>query len=133
MSSDTIANMLSTIKNASMVNKEFVEVSHSKEREAVAKVLKESGFLEEVKVFKPEGKPYKGLHLGLSYDSSGIPAIKDLRRLSRPGRRMYRKSSELRPVKNGYGLLVVSTSRGVMSGEQARKKRLGGEVVCEVW
>ncbi len=132
MSVDTIANMLSTIKNAYSVGKEFIEVPYSRENEEIAKIFKNHGFIGDIKVFKDKERSHKGLHLDLSYEN-GRPAITDAKRLSRPGRRKYRGADELRPVKSGYGLLVVSTSRGIMSGEEARKKRLGGELICKVW
>jgi small subunit ribosomal protein S8 len=130
---DPIANLLSKIKNAALVGKEYVEVSYSKEKEAIMRVLEKEGFVKKVKVFKPKDEPAKGLHIDLAYNDNRLPVIMDLRRVSKPGRRIYRKSTELKSVKGGYGLLVVSTSRGIMSGAEARKKRLGGELICEVW
>ena len=130
---DPIANMLSAIKNSYMVGKPFIEIPYSKQREQVAKVLEKRGFLAKIKVFNPKDAPYKGLHLDLAYDETKVPSLNEIMRVSRPGRRLYMKASELRPVKSGYGLLVVSTPRGMMSGEDARKKKLGGEVICKVW
>lgn len=130
---DTIANMLSTIKNAYLVGKSSVELPYSIQKEEVAKVLEEKGFLEKVKTFKYEDKDYKGLHLDLAYDEFGMPMLNDIKRISKPGRRIYKKADQLRSVKGGYGLLIVSTPRGLMSGEEARKKRLGGELICTAW
>ena len=130
---DRVANLLSTIKNAYLVNKEAVEVPYSKQLEQVANVLKKEGFVKKVKPFKYSGKAFKGLRIDLSYDDNELPVLLDLERVSKPGRRIYKKAEELGSVKGGYGVLVVSTSRGVMSGEEARKKRLGGEVICKVW
>ena len=132
MSSDTIANMLSTIKNAVMVRKTFVEIPHSKQNEEIAKVLEGRGFVGKVKVFSHKGSTHKGLHIDLAYDEE-IPVLNNIRRVSRPGRRIYKQSGDLRLVKGGHGLLVISTSRGIMSGEEAKKKSLGGEVLCEAW
>ncbi|MBD3366095.1 30S ribosomal protein S8 [candidate division WWE3 bacterium] len=130
---DTLSNMLSTIKNAYLVRKEAVEVPYSKQSEAVAKVLEASGFVKKVKSFKHKGKAYKGLSIELSYDETDLPKLMNVRRISKPGRRIYKKADEIRSVKGGYGVLVVSTPRGIMSGDEARKRRLGGELICEVW
>ncbi len=133
MSVDTIANMLSMLKNASLVGKKAIELPYSKQKEAIAKVLESRGFVAKVKVFKDKNLPYKSLHIDLAYSEDGTPAIRDLRRVSKPGRRMYRSAKALRSVKGGLGVAVVSTSRGIMSGLDAKKKRLGGEIICEVW
>jgi len=130
---DTIANLLSIIKNAYMVNKPSVEVVYSKQLEDIAKILELKGFIKKVKTFKFKGKVFKGLHLDLSYDDSDLPVLMDIKRVSKPGRRVYKKASEIKPINNGHGLLVISTPRGIMSDEDARKKRLGGEVICKVW
>jgi small subunit ribosomal protein S8 len=128
---DNLSNMLSIIKNAAMARKPYVEVFHSNECEHVAKVLKEKGYLSEVKVFKPKDKSYKMIRLDLAYDNA-LPQISELKRISKPGRRVYKGSAQLRPVKSGYGMLIISTSRGIMSGEEAKVKKLGGELLCEV-
>lgn len=134
MSIDRLSNMLSTIKNASMAKKEVVEVIHTKECEAVANVLKENGYLTEVKVFKHKGSPAKGLHLELakSEDTEEF-VLSDVKRVSKPGRRLYTNYSDIKLVMGGRGVLVLSTSRGVMSGKDARNKKLGGEILCEVY
>jgi len=131
MSVDTISNMLSAIKNASMVGKQSIELPHSKACEQVAKVIKKSGYLDEVKTFKHKKSKLKGLNITLSY-KDGKSAITDIKRVSKPGRRMYESYKSIPTIKPEYGLFVVSTSRGVMSGEDARTKRLGGEVICKV-
>lgn len=128
---DTIAIMLSSIKNASMAKRTSVEMFHSKECEAIAKVLKDRGFLSEVKTFKPSGEQFKKLHLELALEGK-TPVVTDVKMLSKPGKRVYAGYADLRRVSAGFGVLVVSTSRGVMSGEEARKKKLGGELICEV-
>jgi len=131
MSGDTIANMLSQIKNATMAGHESVELPHSKVREEILKVLEEAGFVKEVKVFKESGMPYKSLHIEFVYED-GRSMIRDVRRISQPGRRAYSPSSEIKMTNPKYGVVVVSTSAGIMSGEDARKKKLGGEIICEV-
>jgi small subunit ribosomal protein S8 len=131
MSNDRLSDMLSSIKNAAMAGKPFIEVLFTKECESVAKNLEKAGFLSGVKSFKPEGKPFKMLRLDLAYEN-GIAKISDVKRVSKPGRRVYKGYQELRPMAGGFGVRVVSTSRGVMSSIEAKKKKLGGEVICEV-
>lgn len=132
MSVDLLSNMLSAVKNAAMVNKTSLEVLHSNECESVAKVLKDKGYLTAVKKFKPKGKKFHMLRLDIAY-SANKPMFENIARVSKPGRRIYKKGPEIRPVLNGFGTLVVSTSRGVMDGESAKKKKLGGEVLCKIW
>ena len=132
MTIDRISNMLSSLKNATMARKAIVETFHTKECEAIAKLLQEKGFLAEVKTFKPKETPYKMLHLKISADGKTFN-INDIKRISKPGRRIYRKSEEIGLSKEGFGIFVISTSRGIMDGESARKKKLGGEMICEVF
>ncbi len=106
---------------------------YTKEAEAVAKVLESKGFLENVKVFKEKDASYKKLHLDITYDENNLPKITNVKRVSKPGRRIYLSSKDLRVSKSGYGTFVVSTSRGVMDSKDAKYKKLGGEVLCEVF
>ncbi len=129
---DLISNVLSTVKNSSMSGKKFVEVSYSKMVEEVIKILKEEQFIDGYKVFKPEGSPFKMIHIDIKYEG-GVGRISQIKKISKPGRRVYKEARKIREIMNGFGLAVVSTSRGVMSGRDARKKRLGGEVICEVY
>lgn len=131
MSADTVANMLSGIKNASLVSKEFIEIPYSKMNESVAKVLKKSDFISEVKVFKEKGVTHKSLRIDLAYEE-GESKIRDIKRVSKSGRRIYLGFEKIKRVKPEFGVIVVSTSKGAMSGEEARKKKLGGEIICEV-
>jgi small subunit ribosomal protein S8 len=128
---DLLSNMLSSIKNACMAKKPFVEVIHSNECEAVAKVLKDKKFLSNVKVFKEKDSVFKRMHLDITYEN-GLPLITDVTRVSKPGGRVYKSSVDLKLVHGGRGVSVVSTSRGVMPAEEAKKKKLGGEVICKV-
>ncbi len=116
-----------------MVGKKSIEVPYSGECEAILAVLEKGGYLAGVKKFKPKGKKYQALALELSYNEYGLPKITAAERVSKPGRRIYKTSDELGSVMSGFGLLIVSTSRGVMSGAEAKKKKLGGEVICKVW
>lgn len=132
MSVDRTSNMLSAIKNAAMAGRDFIEIRHSKECESIAKVLEEKGYLEGVKSFKQENGGGKMLHIGVTKEE-GIAKLSQVKIVSKPGRRIYKKFGELRPVLQGLGVMVISTSRGIMSGQEARKKKLGGEVICEVY
>ena len=129
---DPIANMLSTIKNASMVGKPSIVVTYSKEKESIAEVLKTGGFLSEVKVFKDKEAPSKSLRLDIAY-VDGVSKIKEIKRTSKPGRRIYKGYTEIRPVVANLGFMVISTSRGVMNSIEAKKKKLGGEVICTIY
>lgn len=132
MSMDRLSNMLSALKNASMAGKPVVEIMYSKECEEVAKVLREKGFLESVRVFKPEKTSVKRIHIELA-KADGIFALTETRRVSKPGRRIYRGADEIGTFKRGFGVMVVSTSKGIMSSGEARKKKIGGEILCEVY
>ncbi|NBO17363.1 MAG: 30S ribosomal protein S8 [Proteobacteria bacterium] len=130
---DTIANLLSTIKNASMVRKESIELPFSKMNESILNILKEKGFINNVKVFKHKDSVIKGLHVDLKYSETEKPFISEIKRVSKPGRRIYLGSKELEIVRNGFGIGIVSTSRGLMTTDEAKKKKLGGEVICEIY
>jgi small subunit ribosomal protein S8 len=130
ISSDPIADMLTRIRNAVAVNAASTSMPHSKLKETVAKILADNNFIEKVEVTEDGGRKT----LNIIINSEDRPAqITEIKRLSRPGRRMYVKSPALPKVKRGRGLLVVSTSSGVMTGAQARAKNLGGELICEVY
>ena len=131
MSIDRLSIMLNSIKNASMSGKKAIEVTYTKESEEVAKSLKKAGFIENIKVFKEEGKSYRMIHIDLAFENT-FPKVRDVKRVSKPGRRIYKGYKDLGRTLGGYGVTVVSTSRGVMSSDEARKKKLGGEVICEV-
>ena len=128
---DNLSNMLSSIKNAAMSGKPSIEIVHTKECEEVAKNLEKGGFLEKVKVFKEDESKVKKLHIDLVYEN-GISKITDVKRMSKPGRRYYRGYKKLGRTAGGFGITVISTSRGVMDSVEARKKKLGGEVICKV-
>lgn len=127
--SDPIADMLTRIRNGHMANKERVSMSSSKKKTAVARVLKDEGFIADFSVEGDEKKPV--LTIELKY-YEGRPVIEKIDRVSRPGLRIYRNSKELPKVLGGLGVAVISTSHGVMSDRQARAHGYGGEVVCTV-
>ncbi len=115
-----------------MARKTALEVDYSKECENIAKILKERHFLDEVKTFKLKDSSFKKLNLVLSYEE-GLPRITDVKRVSKPGQRIYKGYDKIYRVQSGFGVAVVSTSRGILSGEEAKKKKLGGEVICHVY
>jgi len=130
---DTIANLLSKLKNASMVSKDNVEVPYSKINEEILKILKNEGYISDIKVFKNKDSVIKGINVSLSYLESGKPSINNITRLSKPGRRIYRSVDDLVNKMGKFGTVIVSTSRGLMPIREAKKKRLGGELICEVY
>lgn len=130
---DPIANMLSQIKNALAVKKDKVEVPYSKIKEEVAKTLSQEGHLGKVKAFMEEGSPHKKISIELKYDEHGEPEIAHLGRISKPGLRIYKKKTDLKPILRGLGTQIVSTSSGIMTAKEAKKRNLGGESICEVW
>lgn len=126
---DPIADMLTRIRNASRAMLPTVLIPHSKMKESLARLLLKEGYVSEVGV---EGDKKKQLKLKLKYTGrQGV--IEGIRRISRPGLRNYVGSTEIPRVRAGLGVAVISTSEGVMSGHEARRKNLGGEVVCHIW
>ena len=131
MMTDPIADMLTRIRNGLMKRAESVEMPASRLKSEIARVLKEEGFIEDYRVV---GEPPKRLlKVYLKYGPLGEDVIHELKRVSKPGRRIYRPVDELGYVRNGLGIWVVSTSAGVMSDRQCRQKRVGGEVLCSVF
>jgi small subunit ribosomal protein S8 len=131
MSMDRVSNMLSMLKNASMAKRTHIELPYTKEIESISSVLKEKGFIEDIKTFKPKGKSYKMLRLDIAYEN-GLPKISDVKRISKPGHRIYVGSDKLKKVVAGFGVQVISTSRGILDSTVAKSKKLGGELICEV-
>lgn len=131
MMTDSIADMLTRIRNASRAGQETVQIPYSKLKESVLKVLVTEGFLSGMQT-AGEGTR-KMLVVGLKYAGRQIRVLAGLSRISRPGRRVYLGCDELRAVRGGMGVTVLSTSKGIMSDHQARQQHLGGEAVCKVW
>ena len=129
-STDPISDMLTRIRNAIPVNKHEVSLPYSKVKENVAQILASSGFLDKVAV---EGSG-TGKSLVITINPEGTNAqITEIERLSKPGRRIYVKAAEIPTVRRGRGIVVVSTSKGVMTGKQAKDQQLGGELICQVY
>jgi small subunit ribosomal protein S8 len=148
MMTDTLADMLTRIRNACRIERPAVDMPASRLKINVAQVLKDEGFIFDYqvgrlvpneqgqKVFHPEedlGQPRTLLRVVLKYGPEGERVIRHIARASRPGRRLYRRVDQLRPILDGLGISIVSTSRGVMSDRRARTQRLGGELLCTVW
>jgi small subunit ribosomal protein S8 len=132
MQTDPISDMLTRIRNAASARHARVELPASKLKIEIARVLKEEGYISTYKVVE-EAKTRKALRVFLKYTSDRRSVITGLRRISRPGSRRYLAVNEIRPVEGGLGISILTTPRGVMTGRLARKERLGGEILCEVW
>ncbi len=132
---DPIADMLTRIRNAQMVKHKEVLVPFSKLKLSIAKILEQRNFIESVK--KEMGEKFPILKIVLKYDvvsnTEKNPAIREIKRVSRQGQRIYVKKTDIKRVKNGYGISIISTSQGVMTGDKAKKLGLGGEIICELW
>ncbi len=130
-STDPIADMLSRIRNAIAVNKSEINLPHSKVKESIAKLLKDNKFIENVSVEENEGIG-KSLKLTLNSMNSNS-RITEITRLSTPGRRLYTGFDEIPTIKSGRGIVIVSTSKGIMTGDEAKKSRTGGELICRIY
>ena len=128
--SDPIADMLTRIRNAQAATHEMVEVPHSKLKAEIARVLKREGFITD---YVSEGGAKKVLRVYLKYSPEGEPSIRGLQRVSRPGLRKHTGVDEIRPVLGGMGVAILTTSQGIMTDQEARRQRVGGEVLCSVW
>ena len=131
MHSDPIADFLTRIRNASSITKEYVSIPHSKLKERLADLLVEEGYLLSYKVNQENQK--KELVIELKYTEEGSPVLAGMQRISKPGKRVYMQSNGIPRSLGGLGTLVVSTSRGLLSDADARRRKLGGEIICEVW
>ena len=128
---DPIADMLTRVRNATMARHEFVLLPWSKMKLAIAKILKEEGFIKDYEVMR--GKPVRTIKLHLKYMDKKQPAISGLKRISKPGLRVYVQRSEIPRVYGGLGIAILSTPKGVMTGQKAWRQSLGGELLCYVW
>ncbi len=131
MMTDPISDMITRIRNAAMVKARDVEMPLSRMKFAIAKILEAEGFLASVEAGEKADRPV--LKLKISYDLDGAPKVSSLKRVSKPGRRVYVKADDLKTVRSGYGIAILSTPNGLMTSNEARKRRLGGELICEVY
>jgi small subunit ribosomal protein S8 len=128
---DPIADLLTQIRNALLAKHDRLDVPVSKLKLEICKILKEEGYIKNFRVI--EGSPVGSLRIFLRYSAEGEPAINHVERVSKPGRRIYKASKDIKPVRNGLGLGIVSTSQGLLSDAQARQRKVGGELLCELW
>jgi small subunit ribosomal protein S8 len=128
---DPIADMLTRIRNAVMVHHDAVLVPNSKMKQAIAQIMKDEGFITDFEVLKD--KPQKNIKIKLRYTGRNQPIVSGLERISKPGLRVYVEKNEIPRVYGGLGIAIVSTPRGVMTGKQAYRQGIGGELLCYVW
>lgn len=127
---DPIANMLTSIRNGQMASMEMVKIPFSKIKLEIAKVLVRESLLKKV---EKKGRGTKRIiEMELKY-KEGVPVMSSLKRVSKPGQRIYTKIKDVRPVRNDYGILIISTSKGLMTNREAKKQKLGGEIICKIW
>ena len=129
--SDPIADMLTRIRNAILVRHDSVAVPSSRMKQAIAKILKEEGFIADYEMLK--GKTHRAIKLHLKYDEKNQPIISGLERVSKPGLRVYVGQKEIPRVYGGLGVAILSTAKGIMTGQQAWRRKIGGELLCYVW
>ncbi len=127
---DPIADMLTRIRNGQAALKQEVSVPYSNLKYAIAEILKQERLVKDVK--RVGKKNQKQIKIKIKYKEN-TPVIKGLRKISKPGQRIYKSAREIRPVKGGYGISIVSTSQGLMTGKEAKKRNIGGELICEIW
>ena len=125
---DTISDLLTRLRNGQMSNKESVSIPFSKMKEALCKVILDEGYINGISV---EEGDYKNIIVDLKY-YDGKPVIDFIKRVSRPGLRIYKSANEIPLVKNGLGICIVSTSQGLMTGKTAKEKKFGGEIICYI-
>ncbi|MGH2442008.1 MAG: 30S ribosomal protein S8 [Chloroflexota bacterium] len=130
-STDPIADMLTRVRNAAQARHPSVEVPFSKMKLAITKIMQDEGYISEFDIV--EDGPRKSLRLRLKYDHERRPVVTGIRRLSRPGLRVYAGMHDIPRVLGGLGTVVISTNRGIMSGREARRRHLGGELIAEIW
>jgi small subunit ribosomal protein S8 len=135
---DPIADMLTRIRNAFAVKKETVVLPMSKVKHSIAKILEKGGWINKVEVIsmpsrKNEKNSFDYLKLDLKYDSNGASVINSLKRISKPGLRIYVPSDKMPRVLNNFGIAIISTSNGLLTNKEARKQKIGGEVICEIY
>ncbi len=128
---DIIADSLTRIRNAAQRRLETTTLLHSKMIEAIVSILKEKGYIEDYSIQEDGNKKF--IKVVLKYDENGKSVINEIKRISKPGRRIYKGKDEIKRFKNGYGTLIVSTSQGVLPNDKAYKLGTGGEVICSIW
>ena len=130
---DPIADMLTRIRNASRARHEEVEVPWSRSKESVARLLVGEGYLQVVERTKSKKGPGETLHIQLKFNKENVPIISGLKRVSRPGLRVYIGYEKISPIRGGLGINILSTPKGIMVDREAQKAKVGGELICSVW
>ncbi|MDR1576825.1 MAG: 30S ribosomal protein S8 [Deltaproteobacteria bacterium] len=128
---DPIADLLTRVRNAIIARHDRVDIPASRLKVAIVRILKDEGFIKNFKISRDNKQGL--IRILLKYNERNAPVINGLTRVSRPGRRLYLKSTEIKPVLSGLGVMIVSTSRGVMTDKEARRHNLGGESLCQIW
>jgi small subunit ribosomal protein S8 len=128
---DPVADLLTRIRNALVAKHDRVDVPASRLKVAIVRILKDEGFIKNYKVSRDTRQGV--IRVFLKYTEANNPVIQGLTRVSKPGRRVYQKADDIEPVLSGLGILIVSTSHGVMTDKEARRHNLGGESICEIW
>ncbi len=128
---DPIADLLTRIRNANGAKQDKVDVPHSNVKEGILAVLKKQGMIKNYRVVKDKKQGMARIYL--KYSTEGIPVIHNLKRESRPGLRKYVAADQIPQVRTGFGIAILSTNQGIMAGDEAREKRVGGEYICSVW
>ena len=128
---DPIADLLTRIRNAQLAKHDRLDVPKSNLKSSLCGLLKQEGYIEDYETV--ESPPQHLLRVYLRYNHEGVPAIRRMARVSKPGRRVYRGADEIKPVLNGLGVAIVSTSKGLLTDAEARDQRVGGEILCELW
>jgi small subunit ribosomal protein S8 len=129
---DPISDLLTRIRNAHLAKHDRLDIPASKLKLEVCRLLKEEGFIKNFREVESDG-PSRKMRIFLRYSPQGEPAITFVQRVSKPGRRVYRRADEIQPIRNGLGIGIVSTSQGLLTDIQARERKVGGEILCEVW
>jgi small subunit ribosomal protein S8 len=129
---DPISDLLTRIRNAHLAKHDRLDVPVSRLKLEVCRLLKEEGFIKNYREVETTG-PSGSVRIFLRYSPQGEPAINHVARISKPGRRIYRRAGEIQPVRNGLGVGIVSTSQGLLTDAQARERKVGGEILCELW
>jgi len=129
---DIISQLIINIKNATMVNKKDLIISQSNLKEAVLNVLKKEKYIEEYKVLKGDGVK-RNIRITLAYDETGKSKITDVKRISKPSKRIYYGYKEILPIKYGFGLMILSSPQGIITDKQAKKLKIGGEALFKIW
>ena len=129
---DPISDLLTRIRNAHLAKHDRLDVPVSRLKLEVCRILKEEGFIRNFREVDGTG-PSKSVRIFLRYSPQGEPAINNVTRISKPGRRVYRRADDIQPVRNGLGVGIVSTSQGLLTDTQARERKVGGEILCELW